>query len=177
MTPDQDGITHINVYSQGRTLLGRRLSNFAHTPFEHPEDGHFESVEGYWYWLSTKDERLRQAHGAQAKRLGRNGQGVDWPEIPGFQDKIRLAITTKINCTPGLAEMLAESALPLAHYYVFDGAVHQPRNGRWILQHIERLRSELKTMPNDHIRSHPARMWSGDSMRASTKPLNKPPTG
>lgn len=26
--PDTDGITHINVYSKGRTELGRRLSNF-----------------------------------------------------------------------------------------------------------------------------------------------------
>jgi hypothetical protein len=50
--PSEDGVTHINVYSRGNTELGRLLSNFAHTPFSHPEFGEFASVEGFWYWLS-----------------------------------------------------------------------------------------------------------------------------
>lgn len=28
--PEEDGITHINIYSKGSTELGRLLSNFAH---------------------------------------------------------------------------------------------------------------------------------------------------
>jgi hypothetical protein len=43
--PSEDGVTHINVYSRGNTELGRLLSNFAHTPFSHPEFGEFASVE------------------------------------------------------------------------------------------------------------------------------------
>ena len=50
LTPQNDGITHINVYSKGKTTLGRWLTNFAHTPID-TIDGHFESIEGYWYWL------------------------------------------------------------------------------------------------------------------------------
>lgn len=38
-TPDNDGITHINLYSKSRTVLGRQLSNFAHSPFKHPKYG------------------------------------------------------------------------------------------------------------------------------------------
>lgn len=32
--PEMDGIDHINVYSKGKTELGKLLSNFARTPFE-----------------------------------------------------------------------------------------------------------------------------------------------
>jgi hypothetical protein len=46
----QDGINHINIYSKGKTELGRLLTNFARTPIETPF-GHFESGEGYWFWL------------------------------------------------------------------------------------------------------------------------------
>ena len=50
--PEDDGRTHVNVYSRGRTSLGRDLSNFAHLPFE--LDGlAFASVEGFWFWLVT----------------------------------------------------------------------------------------------------------------------------
>ena len=46
--PDfNDGVTHINVYSQGKTSIGRALSNFSPLGFNHPKHGHFESVEGY----------------------------------------------------------------------------------------------------------------------------------
>lgn len=41
--PKTDGVDHINIYSRGRTPLGQALSNFAHTPFEHPKDGKFAS--------------------------------------------------------------------------------------------------------------------------------------
>ena len=42
--PKLDGIEHINIYSKGKTELGRLLTNFAQTPFIHPEYGRFESV-------------------------------------------------------------------------------------------------------------------------------------
>jgi len=41
-----DGVTHINIYSKGKTSLDRALSNFAHTPIE-TVDGKFASIEGY----------------------------------------------------------------------------------------------------------------------------------
>jgi len=33
INPEEDGITHINIYSKGKTDLGRMLSNFAKLPF------------------------------------------------------------------------------------------------------------------------------------------------
>lgn len=37
-SPIDDGVTHINVYSKGRTKLGRDLSNFAAIGIIHPSD-------------------------------------------------------------------------------------------------------------------------------------------
>lgn len=51
--PDEDGVTHINIYSKGKTELGRWLTNFSYSPFNHPEYGKFLSMEGFWCWVST----------------------------------------------------------------------------------------------------------------------------
>jgi hypothetical protein len=50
--PEEDGVTHINIYSKGKTELGRWLTNFSYSPFNHPEYGKFLSMEGFWYWDS-----------------------------------------------------------------------------------------------------------------------------
>jgi hypothetical protein len=75
LVPSEDGIGHINVYSKAKTKLGRELSNFSFSPFTHPEDGKFNSIEGYWYWLGCKQEKLRKVWGYAAKRLGREYGG------------------------------------------------------------------------------------------------------
>ena len=61
---------HINIYSKSESKLGRMLSNFYHSPFVLEKDGFFNSVEGYWFWLGTRDERLRKLSGFKAKKLG-----------------------------------------------------------------------------------------------------------
>ena len=73
LDPKEDGVSHINVWSRGTTDLGRDLSNFAHTPFVHPRYGPFQSVEGFWYWLSTgqKEIKLRHLWGYLAKEEGK----------------------------------------------------------------------------------------------------------
>ena len=55
MNLEDDGVTHINVYSKGATALGRALSNFARIPVVVVPNGRFESVEAYWYWLRVME--------------------------------------------------------------------------------------------------------------------------
>lgn len=142
--PKDDGVTHINVYSNGLTELGRFLSNFAKHPIV-TEDGPFNSVEGYWYWLSTKDDHLRTLHGFEAKRYGRITGGEDWLDDAEFKRKICNAITTKLQTAPELVtSTLRFCGLPLAHYYVYQGKVIEPKSGKWIIKHIENYRKSLK---------------------------------
>lgn len=52
--PDEDGVTHINIYSKGKTELGRMLSNFTSFPIE--LDGQrFNSIEGVWFYFATTE--------------------------------------------------------------------------------------------------------------------------
>jgi len=137
--PTQDGITHINVYSQSQTALGRFLSNFANTPLE-TEDGKFNSIEGYWYWLSCRDDQLRTLHGWKAKSIGRKLKGKDWSNDPEFKRKIKLAIKTKLESNPKWLKALQQTTLPLEHYYVYGDQVIQPKNGHWILEWIGKIK-------------------------------------
>ncbi|MBB4861560.1 hypothetical protein HNP46_000371 [Pseudomonas nitritireducens] len=142
LDPAQDGVTHINVYSQARTWLGQQLSNFAHTPIDHPELGHFESIEGLWYWLKSKDTRLRSLHGFEAKKLGRQ---VPQEKIPPaeFRAMLCMGLAAKLEAHPEIMRQLAESCLPLTHYYVYSGRVIEPDDNEWILAHFEAARAAL----------------------------------
>lgn len=134
-----DGKDHINIYSKGRTKIGRLLSNFAYTPFNHLEDGKFISVEGYWYWLSTKDEKLRNLSGFNAKKYGRIVGGKDWLEDEEFKRKIKLAIKCKIDQNE--IDLSALGDLPLKHYYFMPPNIFKtPDQGQWIIDYIDELR-------------------------------------
>lgn len=152
--PFEDGVTHINVYSKGKTPLGRSLSNFANTPFEHPEYGYFSSIEGFWYWLSTGGNRneFRALHGFKAKEVGRlireelqreGGLAI----VEDFDAKIKKAILCKIEQNTELRKALKESSLPLTHYYIWgtepNVKITYPENYAWIHEYISDVREWL----------------------------------
>ena len=144
--PTNDGIDHINVYSQGETTLGMLLSNFARTPFT-CEDGRFESVEGYWYWLAVVDKQerevLRTLYGHEAKKVGKFLLTDTFgPGVPTFKLKICKAIRAKLEAN-GIDKMLAASDLPLVHYYVYGGK-KVDAGYSWIMVFLERLRAKYK---------------------------------
>lgn len=144
--PHNDGKDHINVYSRGQTDIGRLLSNFARTPFN-CEDGRFESVEGYWYWLSVVDKQdrevLRTLHGAEAKKIGKSLLTDTFGrDVSTFKLKICKAIRAKLEVN-GIDKMLAATDLPLVHYYVYGGK-KVDAGYSWIMVFLERLRAKYK---------------------------------
>jgi hypothetical protein len=116
--PAMDGIDHINVYSKGRTQLGRLLSNFAETPFWGGEH-HFYSVEAWWYWFTTgkQHDQLKRLSGFAAKKAGRKFNRVKFV-TPAL---LKSVYSAKLEFNTELAEMLADNELPFAHYYVYGG--------------------------------------------------------
>ncbi len=152
--PKDDGVTHINIYSRGKTDLGKALSNFAHSPFHHPIHGYFASIEGFWYWLSTGGKRneLRALYGYQAKEAGRVVREEmkkmgGLVEVKDFKAQIKKAILCKIEQNQKLKEDLKASTLPLTHYYVWGEApnikVSQPSDFAWIYEYIQDIRDWL----------------------------------
>lgn len=126
--PKNDGITHINVYSNGKTKLGRLLSNFADTPFRIPFWGEFRSVEGFWYWVMTGDERLRYTVGFEAKQLGKDLTRIR--NHPTLRE-LRIAYRAKLLYNPKILKLLRENKLPLVHYYVYDGMPVPAKQWEW----------------------------------------------
>ena len=139
-----DGVDHINVYSAGRTKLGRSLSNFAHTPFALADHGNFASVEGYWYWLSSRNDRLRSLHGHDAKQVGRQARQQSHIEVPDFDHRILIAISAKLEAHPSIADRLLVSTLPLVHYYEYSGRRIQTAGSQFILDYLDACRAQQK---------------------------------
>lgn len=138
---DEDGITHINVYSKAQTPLGKFLSNFAYYPMV-TEDGVFNSIEGYWYWLSSRDDELRKLSGYKAKEYGRKIKASEWSDDPEFKRKILAAIETKI-LTSGYLPAFKESTLPFVHYYNYGAKIIMVPECDWIMEFLEQLRKRL----------------------------------
>lgn len=141
--PTEDGKSHINIYSKGQTELGRFLSNFSECNV-HTDDGFFRTIEGYWYWLSCLDDRLRYLPGYQAKKLGRELKALDWNNDPRFEYKISKAIVTKILASPWCkVALICSGTKPLYHYYTYGKKVIMPKDGLWMVTLIEKVRNEL----------------------------------
>ena len=129
--PTTDGKNHINIYSKGWTELGRFLSNFANCSIA-TEDGPFNSIEGYWYWLSTRDDSLRTLYGYNAKKIGNKLTKHFILLQHDFQEKIRQACWIKLHTNPQMLFKFKQSVLPFTHYYTFNDKIVDGGH-KWIL--------------------------------------------
>lgn len=118
--PEDDGVTHINIYSYARTPLGRWMSNFTFARFTHPIYQTFASLESYWYWLATgrKHDELRPMYGYGAKTTGMRYPRINMDPLE-FQQAILEGFLCKTLTSPQAMRDLAASYLPFTHYYAF----------------------------------------------------------
>ncbi len=147
---EEDGINHINIYSRGKTRLGRELSNFQGCGINMPY-GRFNTIEGLYHYLkimraigvdsrrlediSSDDEYLRFnlarlycVNGREAKSIGKrlrtyclcHGYPIKDTPDDKFDHEIIDAIGKKINSIPGLRTAIADNELEYSHYYVSD---------------------------------------------------------
>ena len=145
LCPSQDGVNHINIYSRGKTALGRMLSNFYRFPIS-TSDGEFESVEGYWYWLNIceceEKEILRTLFGFKAKDKGLRilqHKNCRWDK--DFEKKIITAIWYKFERN---LHLLVEDyvKLPFEHYFVFGDKIRDAKNRYpWMITAIDKMRN------------------------------------
>lgn len=138
----EDGITHINIYSKGKTELGRWLSNFAYSPFilEIEEEHHqFASIEGLWYWYTTGQDVLKDMYGHQAKIRGKK-----YDKLRDIDSElICRALDEKLKNHPTVMKDFAYTRLPLCHYYEYDGK-KVDAGYEWIVEHLEKRRKQLR---------------------------------
>lgn len=144
--PEKDGVDHINIYSKGKTELGKWLSNFAYSPILIPQHADFKSIEGYWYWLSTGEESLRELTGHKAKIIGKRSPIKFKMTDKEFNDYIRKALDIKLKSNQEKLKLFTDSTLPFKHYYVYG---HEDRividaGYKWIIDHFELRRKQMK---------------------------------
>lgn len=155
--PLDDGITHINIYTKGKTALGRMLSNLHNCEFEVPPYGRFNSLEGFWYFYLTgaTDGRFKSLGGFEAKQFGRTlaQMRIDEEEtgpVGEHREVILEAIRCKLRQNRPMLKLLAESTLPFAHYYVPPGKLWmaQPNIAKfeWQVVEFERLRKLMQEL-------------------------------
>jgi predicted NAD-dependent protein-ADP-ribosyltransferase YbiA (DUF1768 family) len=137
---NQDGITHINVYSKGKTELGRCLSNFFNSPFEYKGE-QFESVEGFWYYTITGKEIFKYLSGWQAKSEGKNCLKIN--DEPS-KDVLKEVYYSKLYSNDKIKNLLLNSILPFEHYYVYGNRVVEASDYLWTAKLWEEIREELK---------------------------------
>lgn len=148
-----DGLNHINVYSKGKTKLGQFLTHFAHTPFNHPHFGKFQSMEGFWYYLRCGgNDNLRCLVGFEAKKYGKTLPMKLYDNPEEFHEDILGGNYQKIIQDDKLKEAFISSHLPLLHYYTYGSedktVVIEPQDSIWLMEGLEEIRTALK---NDEV--------------------------
>lgn len=145
--PNLDGISHINIYSQGKTELGKMLSNFYHFKIE-TDDGTFQSVEGYWHWLGIEDceekEILRNVYGYNAKKTGNElKKKYNKRFDENFEKKILHAIWYKVRRNSNMFKNFI-AVLPFEHYYNFSGKIVDVKDKyKWMVDGIDKMRNHI----------------------------------
>lgn len=148
--PKNDGIDHINIYTRGKTRLGRLITNLSDVPVTHPTYGRFRTAEGLWFYLKSgkAHEELRAMSGFEVKRYARGLVNV-WNKE--FQAEFKQGLKQKILDHSELRDLFVESTLPFTHYYVYESKrpdvepkVVVPKDSVWMIEYIEALREELK---------------------------------
>ncbi len=149
INPEEDGITHINIYSKAKTKLGKFLSNFHECDLVLPE-GNFKSIEGYWYYIQTKPydkrELLKNMSGFEAKTQGRLIREGNFLFDKEFERKIKKAFSIKINTYPEYEKLMKDNKLPYKHYYVYGEKIYDKTNEfKWMLDHVRYINKCLKS--------------------------------
>lgn len=146
--PENDGVDHINIYSNSRCAVGKALSHFVYSPFTHPYLGPFYSMEGFWYFMRNGqvDDSLRYLTGRRAKLKGREMQAKWYSD---FKEDIMAANYIKVIQNEKIKELLKESTLPFDHYYLFMGrgdktVLVNARDNEWLVDGWDKIREAVK---------------------------------
>lgn len=141
----EDGVDHINISNQAKTDLGQSLSQDVFIEFEHPVFGKFNTVTGFWYYISSSD-RNNECRALNSNKLRRMFNDVKLPSIKNFRAIILEAYWLKIKQHEAIQHELLKTELPLdCHFIKTDGTTRtRPKNYRWLLQGLNDMRNALK---------------------------------
>lgn len=149
LQPHTEGSTHIRVGMASRTQLGRLLANEAYTPFVHDQFGRFESLEGFWAFVSSGGARnplrapsnAREVYGIAAQKLTMQ---TNKRHTPLFRSLICEGLECKILQSLDLKTLLRENDLELVRYDVLEQETLLNPQQRWFMEHLAKIVKRLK---------------------------------
>lgn len=153
-----DGITHVNIYSKGRTSLGQALSNMCLFTFEY-NGLTFHSVEQAWHYFKflhinkTVAEAIMNMDDAYAiKKYAKpynNEATAQYVQSEDFHKLMKDVIWTRLNEDHSLQLQIRNSHLPFAHYYAFGNdvtgykVVDESQKYAWLINIFKKYREQL----------------------------------
>lgn len=156
---EDDGKTHINIFSRSRSKLGKMLSNFYNADFTHPVFGKFANMECFWYYVKTgcRYEGLRNLPAYEAKIKGKQ---LPLVHIDNFMEIMKEGIRIKILSHNSILTLFRRCKLPFDHYYVIGPREHQyrPGNSDQLVKIFDELKVEFNETkpwlnPSQHLHS------------------------
>lgn len=147
--PSKDGVDHINIYSKSTNKLGYLLSNWAHSPFDHPIYGRFNNIECFYAYLASGEqlEHLRTASGWEGKSILKE---LSYDEKESNLDLVKDALYLKFAQNPTIRWLFDEyKTLPIVHYYWYGDETNPKvipnQNSTWLEDTWNKIRSEYLT--------------------------------
>lgn len=166
--PRLDGEDHINIWTKGRTDLGRWLSNFSYSPFVHPKYGKFNSMEGFYYYAATgfEFEEFRGLWGWKAKSAGKQLPKV---RCEDFEDLLMEALEFKILYNPEWIPELLATDLPFTHYFVYGHSgnfkIHESNSSWWLTEGWHFIRWKFRILVRPDVETY-LKVWKhGEKLR------------
>lgn len=176
INPKEDGKTHINVYSKGKTSLGRALTLMNNNKI-FTRHGEFVSFEAYYHFLkfyfayqldcSTSKfedppyfvirdilmyEKCQNAK-ERSYYLKKNGLWKDmdfskYSRLPEFRERIYAAQLYRLKTNKWYKENFLLNDLPFLHYYIYSGKVVLATNHQWVAEQLNYIRENKELLKN-----------------------------
>ena len=144
--PNNDGITHINVFDTAATNLGKRLS-LGNSYFVHPKLGSFNCLDAFSLLLNSKqpNDRFRFITFREAKAI--IAKIRNHRKCVGYVGMMKDGYRHFILNNPELYKEFVESTLPFDSYQILkaSGLVARTHKANWLVDLLEELRIEFKT--------------------------------
>ena len=151
-----DGIDHINIYSKGKTILGKQLSNMYYFSFNY--DGlDFNSVEQAWHYYkfikinpNIANQIISMNNIYEIKKYAKkyNNETSEYVQSNEFRNLIQKIIETRLHKDSKLCLILRNSVLPFKHYYTFGNensykVINESIKYDWLIEIITNFRIKL----------------------------------
>lgn len=144
--PNNDGITHINVFNTAVTNLGRRLA-LGNSYFVHPKLGSFNCLDAFSLLLNSKQPNDRFRYITFKEARGIINKIRNHRMCAGYVGMMKDGYRHFILNNPELYKEFVESTLPFDSYQIMkaSGLIARTHKANWLVDLLEELRVEFKT--------------------------------